>query len=109
MPPSSRALSCLPNPLSMRVLALAGLIAFAAADVARAEPPCWAPAHGYRAKHGDAGCDKHYRKKHKRGQHRKGGHGSGYDGVDHGHGSHSGSSTGGSAPAAWWARRSAAT
>jgi hypothetical protein len=40
-------------------------LAVAVPAVSRADPPCWAPAHGYRAKNHDRGCDKQHHKSHK--------------------------------------------
>jgi hypothetical protein len=62
------------EPLAVRVALIIALLSFAAADSVRADPPCWAPAHGYRAKHGGGDCGKHYRKQHKGKRHATGGH-----------------------------------
>jgi hypothetical protein len=66
------------EPLAVRVALVLALLTFAAADSVRAEPPCWAPAHGHRAKHGSGDCGKHHRKKHKGGYHGSGGHEGGH-------------------------------
>ncbi|HAY49321.1 MAG: RT0821/Lpp0805 family surface protein [Pseudomonadota bacterium] len=48
---------------SIMIAAALGLaIPVGFADIARADPPPWAPAHGYRAKHHDGRGDKHHPK-----------------------------------------------
>jgi hypothetical protein len=74
MPVRSLARTHTLGPLAVRFALVLALFGFAAADVVRAEPPCWAPAHGHRAKHGGGDCGKHQRKKHDGRYHRSGGH-----------------------------------
>lgn len=47
------------------------LIAFSLANPVSADPPSWAPAHGYRAKHGSGHKHKHHKHKHKHHHERK--------------------------------------
>ncbi len=70
-------------PLPLLVVGLlAALLLFGAAEPVLADPPPWAPAHGWRAQQGDYGRQYYKPGKYKKGKHKKGKHGGGYDEPD---------------------------